>query len=147
MGVENNEVIIATTYSNDAVEQVKQWIDSLEVDDPFHSYKQLFVFIPAIVNQKTTVVYAPDGSKKGWGVANQSEQIRQQFKQFLDSFDYDDGSNPFDWVEIGYGEYGQAILDGNCFNMYNNNPYALDTINEKSLANYLLNNQEINDNN
>ena len=69
-------------------------------------------------NNKQTIIMAPDGSKKGWDVAIEGERIRDMFIKKLESFDYEDGSNPFDFVEVSYGEYGQKVLRGNCDNMY-----------------------------
>ena len=76
-----------------------------------------------MINQKTTLFMAPDGSKKGWAESIRMEGIRRKLKHFLLSFNYDDGSNPWDWVEVGYGEFGQKVLDGNCTNRYSNDPY------------------------
>ena len=39
---------------------------------------------------------------------------------------YSDGSNPWDWIEVGYGEYGQAILRGNNKNCYSDSEYAIE---------------------
>jgi hypothetical protein len=119
MGVENNECIVATTWNSVSVEKVKKWIDTLP-----ECYKQLFAFIPSLVNGKITIILGPDGSKKGWGDAKRGEELRNEFVKLLLSFNYEDGSNPFDFVEVGYGEFGQKILQGNCINQYSNDDYA-----------------------
>jgi hypothetical protein len=119
MGVENNECIVATTWDNKSVEKVKKWINTLP-----GCYIQLFAFIPSLVNGKTTVVLGPDGSKKGWNDAKGGEKLRNNFIKILNQFNHEDGSNPFDFVEVGYGEFGQKILRGNCTNHYSNDYYA-----------------------
>jgi len=119
MGIENNECVIATTWNNEAVESIKEWIES------FHpNYQKLFAILPSLVNKKQTIVLAPDGSKKGWNTAKEGEKLRNMFIEKLKEYDYDDGSNPFDFVEVGYGEFGQKVLRGNCKNMYNDKEYA-----------------------
>jgi len=113
MGVENNECVIATTWSSDYMNKVKEWISTLSDCE-----QSLFAVLPSIVNNKETVILAPDGSKKGWAEAESGKARRQAFIKVLQDFDYGDGSNPFDWVEVSYGEYGQSIVQGNCVDRY-----------------------------
>lgn len=119
MGIKNNECVIATTWDEKAVEDMRTWISKLPDDQ-----QRLFAVIPSLVNGKQTIFLAPDGSKKGWDEAERGETLRNQFIEQLETFDYDDGSNPFDFVEVGYGEFGQKVLRGNCKNCYNNSEYA-----------------------
>ena len=119
MGVENNECIIATTWNKDIVSEIHKWIDELPDDQ-----QKLFALIPSIVNAKTTIVLGPDGSKKGWDEADRGEKLRNDFIDKLKEFDYDDGSNPFDYIEVGYGEFGQKVLRGNCTNKYDDSEYC-----------------------
>jgi len=118
MGIENNECIIATTSANELILKLKKWIETLPEDQ-----QSLFAFIHCIVNGKKTVVLGPDGSKKGWCEAYKGEKLRNTFIEKLKEFDYEDGSNPFDYVEVGYGEYGQKVLRGNCTNKYGDEEY------------------------
>ena len=119
MGVENNECVIATTWDPVSIEQIKAWIAGLHEDE-----RKRFVFIPSVVNYKTTIVLGPDGSKKGWKEAEEGEKLRDAFIENLKDLDYEDGSNPFDFVEVGYGEFGQKVLRGNCTNKYDDREYA-----------------------
>lgn len=119
MGVENNECIVATTWNDEAVEKIKAWVMTLGERE-----QSLFAFVPALTNGKTTIFLAPDGSKKGWETAEQGEALRNQVIELLQTFDYEDGSSPFDWVEVGYGEYGQKVLRGNNVNCYSEDEYA-----------------------
>ena len=119
MGVENNECVVATTWSDEAMQKVKDWVSGLDEES-----QSLFAFVPSLINDKKTLFMAPDGSKKGWDIAKHGKALRNQLIKLLVSFDYEDGSNPFDWVEVGYGEFGQTILRGNCRNRYGDEPYA-----------------------
>ena len=119
MGIENNECIIATTQNSDAVDSIKQWIETLDKD-----WQKLFIVLPSMVNLNQTIVFAPDGSKKGWGTANIGKKVRDIFIEKIEAFDNADGSNPFDYVEVGFGEYGQKVLRGNCSNKYTNEDYC-----------------------
>jgi hypothetical protein len=115
MGVYNNECAIATTYchipdepASDLI-KLREWISEQE---PY--IQQLFSEVPGICNGCLTIVFAPNGSKKGWTDAQICDEIRCNFTQLLDSFAYEDGSNSWHWVEVGFGEiHGQKILNGN----------------------------------
>ena len=120
MGVENNECIIATTWDHKAMAKIGEWIESVEPQE----FRGLFVIVPSLCNGKQTVLMAPDGSKKGWRGAKEGERIRNEFLDKLKSFDYEDGSNPFDFVEVGYGDFGQKVLRGNCSNKYDDSEYC-----------------------
>lgn len=120
MGVENNEAVIATTWHDKYADDVWAWVQTLDRD-----LQTLFARIPSLANHKHTIILGPDGSKKGWEEAEQGATIRETFIQILRTYDYEDGSSPWDWVEVGYGEFGQAILRGNCTNKYDERPYAL----------------------
>lgn len=122
MGVENNEAILATTWDNKSVEKVKKWIK----EEVAAEWQELFVFASSIANGKTTIVLAPDGSKKGSDIAEFGGHLRNDFISLLSSLDHEDGSNPFDWVEVGYGEFGQKVLRGNCKNQYGYDEYCME---------------------
>ncbi len=119
MGVENNECVIATTRNKDAIKSVKTWVDDLSKE-----HQSLFVFVDSLINAKTTVFLAPCGSKKGWDVDEDIEVLRRKFIAILEGFKYEDDSSSFDWVEVGYGEFGQQVLRGNCANCYGDEVYC-----------------------
>ena len=112
MGVENNEAILATTWDDKAVKKVSDWVERLE-----EKQRSLFAFVPSIANGKTTIILAPDGSKKGWDTAKETEKLRDDFVEVLRNI-------CFEWVEVGYGEFGQKVLRGNCINQYSDAEYA-----------------------
>jgi len=136
MGVINHNAIIATTYSKDNLDKVVEWVKELKIDKDItgRDPKSLFVFGSGISNDYHTVVLLPDGSKEGWPSSVLGDSLREQFIKFLDSFaDYGDeeeedhpsspkdglyGVSCWDWVEVGYGEFGQKILKGNNRNCY-----------------------------
>lgn len=119
MGVENNESIIAITGDDKIIQDIKDWITTNLADEE----RSLFVFVPSIVNEKTTIFMAPDGSKKGWKTAEHYADIRDELIEFFKTFEYDDGSSPIEWVEVGWGEYGQKVLRGNNTNCYSETEY------------------------
>ncbi len=118
MGVENNNAVIATTWNKDEVVRIKKWVDSLS------EMKGLFLFGDEEINGKITVVMVPDGSKEGWPKSDTGDKLRDAFVAELEKANYDDGSNPWNFVEVGYGEFGQKVLRGNNKNCYGDSEYA-----------------------
>jgi len=118
MGIENNEAILATTWSDEVVNSIRAWVKDL---DP--SQQGLFCFVPSLINRKTTILLAPSGSKRGWSTDYEISQLREVFIVYLKTFDYEDGSSPIEWIEVGYGEFGQTVLRGNCENCYSDEKY------------------------
>ena len=119
MGVENNECVVATTWNLDAMNEIKERVMTLSEQE-----QSLFAFLSSIVNSKETLFLGPTGSKKGWSQDKQGEALRDKLITWLNEFEYEDGSSPFEWIEVGYGEFGQKVLRGNCKNMYGDEPYA-----------------------
>ena len=118
MGIVNNNAIIATTWNEEEVDRIRLWVDELK------EMKSLFLFGSAEVNGETTVVMVPDGSLAGWKESNDGDSLRDLFVKELEKANYCDGSNPWAFVEVGYGEYGQKVLRGNCKNCYDDTDYA-----------------------
>jgi len=120
MGVENNNVVIATTWNENEVARIKTWVH--EIKDKF--WESLFIFGPVAINSKTTVVMVPDGSKEGWEESDRGDELRSKFIAEIEKANYGDGSSPWDYVEVGFGEFGQKVLRGNCKNVYGHDGYA-----------------------
>jgi hypothetical protein len=121
MGIENNEAVIATTHSAESAIDVTCWISGLP-----EKHRRLFVQAGSWCNNLTTFLLAPCGSNKDLEEDREAEKLRAKFIEKLCSFDYDDGSSPFDWVEVGFGEFGQKVLRGNCKNYYTQEEYYTD---------------------
>ena len=59
---------------------------------------------PSLVNGFRTFCVFPDGSKEGWDESMQGDEKREEFVRWLRSHAYDDGSSPYEWAEVHYGE-------------------------------------------
>ena len=118
MGIKNNNSVIATTWNKDEVARIKQWVGDLM------EMKSLFLFGGEEINGETTVVMVPGGSKEGWAESNAGDELRSRFIEELEKANYDDGSNPWEFVEVGFGEFGQKVMRGNYKNKYGDEEYA-----------------------
>ena len=120
MGVMNHNAVLASTWSDEHANGVKEWIAGRsEVE------RDLFLFGGKKVNNEQTIVLVPDGSKEGWQESENGDALRQAFIERLEQDDYEDGSSPWSWVEVGYGEFGQKVLRGNNRNCYTDEDYSI----------------------
>jgi molybdopterin converting factor small subunit len=120
VGTINHNAVIASTWDKDEVKRIEEWIESLECDGIIvRDVKSRFVVGPVDeFNAGQTIVMLPDGSKEGWGPSDWFDALRDQFIEELDKVNYEDGSSPWKYVEVGYGEFGQKLIRGNNVNCY-----------------------------
>lgn len=119
MGVINHNAVIATTESHKNIDDLKDWITYLgNIEE-----SMLFVFIDCVSNNICTVILAPDGEDEGTKYSDKGDDLRQKFIKYLGSEKYNDGSDIWSWIEVGYGEFGQKILRGNNKNRYGSSKY------------------------
>ena len=118
MGANNNNAVIATTWDRNEVARIRTWVDGLA------EMKSLFLFGGEEINRETTVVMVSDGSKEGWAESDAGDALRSMFISELEKANYDDGLNPWYFVEVGYGEFGQKVLRGNCKNCFGDSEYG-----------------------
>lgn len=52
------------------------------------------------VNAVYTLFIQPDGSKEGWADSDRGDAFRDKCKEWMKSQMWEDGSGPFQWVEV-----------------------------------------------
>jgi len=73
-----------------------------------------FVFIGGGgINGDAQCILRSSGSKVGWLAYRTHLELCKEFVDFLDSQAYDDGSNSFKYVAVGFGDVGQHIIASN----------------------------------
>lgn len=107
MGTIHHNAIIATGYEED-VPKFQQWLASYDGERP-----NPIAVTEQATNGYQTIIIAPDGSKEGWGTSNNGDAFRAAVIDYLKSCD-----DAWDWVEIGYGEFGADVSQTNCTNHY-----------------------------
>ena len=60
--------------------------------------------VESSINNYWTFVVTPDGSKEGWSESETGDEARDAFIAWLRSEAYEDGSSPFSWAEVQYGD-------------------------------------------
>jgi len=60
--------------------------------------------VMSVSNGYGSFFIAPDGSKEGWSTSDDGDSLRDKAIEILDSYNFDDGSSPFAWVEVQYGD-------------------------------------------
>jgi hypothetical protein len=87
------------------------------IDTARQKAKELGMTVTGIADEVTngymSFLVAPDGSKEGWEESAAGDERRIAFKNWLRSQEYEDGSSPFAWVEVMYGDDNDevAIVD------------------------------------
>lgn len=120
MGIMNHNAVIATTWSSEKADILQKWIEKLTKDE-----QRFIVRVEeTLTNGYHTFIIVPDGSKEGWEDSNNGDRLRELIIMRLSKDNYNDNSSPWDWVEIGFGEYGQKVLNGNCQNCHDDSEYA-----------------------
>lgn len=107
MGIMNHNVIIATTFSAEKAAGFWAWVEANLSDRE----QELIAEAGSWVNGYQTFMVAPDGSKEGWAASDEGDALRERIIARLK-----EDSGYWEWVEVGFGEYGQKVLRGNCVN-------------------------------
>ncbi len=121
MGDMNHNVVIATTWKDEEMDRLSAWINSLGGT----LGRELFVFAQRTMNGTRSIIMVPDGSKEGWLESDDGDSLRESFILELEKRNFSDGSSPWSWVEVGFGDYGQKVLQGNNTNKLNDAEYAI----------------------
>lgn len=104
-----HHVIIVTTYRRDLAEEAWYVAEGIF---PHATHP-----VESSVNGYFTFFIPPDGSKEGWADSVEGDQRRDEFITWLKSKDYSDGSNPYTWVEVSYGDHGPDVTRTNSENL------------------------------
>lgn len=74
-------------------------------------YLQVLGPSEAVVNGFRSILICPDGSKEGWEESDIGDKRRADFKAWLNSRRFEDGSTQLHWVEVEYSsDTGNAII-------------------------------------
>ena len=107
MGIIQNDIIIVTGYGKDIQTAHDKASDIFNV--PFLDYGSNSLVTPIvkhIINDDSTFMIVPDGSKEGWDLSDEFDNRRKEYIQWLKK-------NPsgIDWVHVTYGEIQYRIAD------------------------------------
>lgn len=132
MSTVNHNALLATGWQDDDRAALATFIDrrcaeadgaTTENNSPWRS---LFTFTDSIINRTWTLVMAPDGSNEYWDTSDIGDQLRGEVIGLIRAINEHHGGDYITYVEIGYGEFGQAVLRGNNSNHYDDRVYAGD---------------------
>jgi hypothetical protein len=70
------------------------------------------------INGYVSFCFYTCGSKLGWSEDVKHEKNIEMVIKLIKEYDYEDGSNPFDYVYVSYGDCGAEIVKTNCQNMF-----------------------------
>jgi hypothetical protein len=96
MGYMRHHAILVTSWDEESIRRAHQAAEATGatvtgiVDSPMNGYG--------------TFLVAPDGSKEDWPDSDQGDRAREELVRWLQAQAYEDGSTPFDWAEVQYGD-------------------------------------------
>ena len=93
-----HHAILVTTLDKARAQQAHRRASAIFADH------RVSAFLASDVNEYYTITIGPDGSKEGWSESHAGDKQRETFIAWLNSKRYDDGSSPYDWCEVQYGD-------------------------------------------
>jgi hypothetical protein len=99
MGYMRHHAIIVTSWDNDRI--VVAHVVATELGLSVTSLTD------EVTNGYRSFLVGPDGSKEGWDASNAGDAQRALFVEWLNRHRYEDGSTPYDWALIQYGDDDQ----------------------------------------
>lgn len=114
MGYTSHHAILVTAfgkeYAEDAYEKAAEIF--AEIEDWSTPSLQPSPIMESPANSYYTFVIPPDGSKEGWPPSDKGNECRERFASWLDQQRYGDGSSPYAWAVVRYGdENGNNALE------------------------------------
>ena len=109
MGIIQHHAILATTWNAAAAGHALNWCEKNHV----HAVKGFSEH-----NNYVSLFVPPDGSHEGWSESEVGDSKRSAFIFHLQTYNYKDGSSPWTWVEVSYGERGANISETNAENLH-----------------------------
>lgn len=106
MGYTRHHAIVVTAYDRSRIDAAHVRAIALKMS--------VSAIIESEVNTYHSFLIGPDGSKEGtWRESHQGDRRRATFVEWLDSQRHDDGSSPYTWAVIMYGDdEGEAAIEG-----------------------------------
>lgn len=95
MGYILHHAIVVTSWNPDALDKA--------VVAANHFGLQCLGPSQIVVNGYRSLLICPDGHKEGWEGSDEGDTRRKQFREWLRSQAYDDGSTCLAWFEVAYG--------------------------------------------
>lgn len=97
MGYERHHGIIVSTFTEERAHKAHKTAKDIFAGD-----------VSEILKSRVNGIYSffiqPDGSKEGWDESDFADARRDQFLKWLEKQAFDDMSNPYDYVEVQYGD-------------------------------------------
>lgn len=100
MGYMRYHAIIVTTYCRELLREAQDTAKEI------FGKKIVTDMVVSAINEYSSFMVGPDGSKEGWHLSDEYNEKREAFVAWLQSKAYEDGSNPFKWAEVQYGDEG-----------------------------------------
>jgi hypothetical protein len=99
MGYMRHHAIIVTAFDE---QNAQRALD--EARETFEGITEVTLIVKSGVNAFLSFLVPPDGSSDGWSESGTGDEARDAFVGWLNGQAYEDGSSPYSWVEVQYGD-------------------------------------------
>ncbi len=96
MGYERHHAIVVSSWNEDRVVNARHKAGAIGC--------QVSDIVKSAINDHTSFLIAPDGSKEGWDESYEGDKRRDKFVTWLDTQRHEDSSSMYKWVEVQYGD-------------------------------------------
>lgn len=101
MGYIRQHAMLVTSFREEYIQAAHQQARAIFTD----TFARLVSPIAeTVINGDYSFAIFPDGSKEGWDDSDRGDRCRNAFKDWLKAQRYEDGSGPYAWVEVQYGD-------------------------------------------
>ena len=109
MGMIKHKCLIVSVCINNEKETLLKFLDNSKI---------YYIVSKELTNGYSTIIIPSSGSKVGWEEYNKHLVDITKVISYIESLNYEVGSNSFDYIELEYGEFGSKINNSNCENLY-----------------------------
>lgn len=101
MGYTKHHAIILTSWKKKLIHEAHQVASEIWSGE---SSRQISGIVESVVNTNYSFFIGPDGSNEGWADSYDGDTKRKCFIEWIESNNYEDGSNPISYCEISYND-------------------------------------------
>lgn len=112
MGIIQHKTLTVTTHDSEKCLKLMREIKNNGFEDCLGS-----LFLSPTNVYVSFVIYSC-GSKLNWDEEKIHQENISSIIKLIEYYDWDDGSNPFSYIYISYGDCGTEIIKSNCKNKY-----------------------------
>ena len=101
-----HHIVVVTAHDAKLAEDLRKRISELYKRnmEAKNGFQLISPIVSSLINNYHTFFIGPDGSKEGYDLSDDGDNIRAKVLELLESYQTDDGTFPVNYVELFYGD-------------------------------------------